>query len=169
MNSFEQDRDPRPSGDLPLVNGSVSQSAALLVTEVQNVLALVALPWERDLGARPELRSVRAGVRGHLAVAVHPDSLADVLMVLGELVANAYQHTTTPRRLRVFREGCSVHVEVTDGDPAEPRLLPSSPTRPSGHGLLIVDELCLEWGVRPALDGGPGKTVWAVLAGHLAC
>jgi hypothetical protein len=166
MDFFEPDREPRPSGGLPLVNGSLSQSAALLVIEVQNALALVALPWERDLGGRPELRAVRAGVRRHLADAVHPDALADVLMVLGELVANAYQHTSTPRRLRMSREGCSVRVEVTDGDPAAPLLRPPSPAHPGGHGLRIVDELCLEWGVRSLPDG---KTVWAVLAGHVDC
>lgn len=169
MDPFEPDPESRPSGGFPLVNGSLSQSVVRLLTEVQDALAVVALPWECDLGSRPDLRSIRAGVRGHLTVAVHPDSLADVLMVIGELVVNAYQHTSAPGRLRVSRESCSVRVEVTDGDPVEPLLLPPSSARPGGHGLMIVDELSDDWGVRPAPGGEPGKTVWAVLAGHLDC
>jgi hypothetical protein len=57
-------------------------------------------------------------------------------------------------------------VEVTDGDPTEPLLPPPSLARPGGHGLMIVDELAVEWGVRALPDG---KTVWAVLAGHDHC
>ncbi|WP_146174693.1 ATP-binding protein [Umezawaea tangerina] len=163
MNPFE----PMPSGGPPLLSGPLHEAVALLVTEAQDALALVVLPWECDLGPRPDLRSARAGVRRHLGAALHPDSLADVLLVMGELVANAYQHTASPRRLRVGREGCGVRVEVTDGDrDAVPVVRPHSSDLRRGRGLLLVRELSLSWGVRPAVDGGPGKTVWSVLQAH---
>jgi len=148
------------------VTGSLTRAVARLVAEAQDVLALVVLPWECDLVSSPDLRAVREGVRRHLSDAVHPDSLADVLLVVGELVSNAYQHTTSPRRLRVVRDACVVRVEVTDGSPAAPAPHPPSTTRQGGRGLLLVHGLCRDWGVRPAADGEPGKTVWADLAAH---
>ena len=169
MDHPEPERAPKPSGGPPLVTGSLNHAVTRLVTEAQDVLALVVLPWERDLGTWPDLRSVRAGVRRHLAVAVHPDVLGDVLLVTGELVENAYLHTTGPRRLRVSREGCAVRVEVTDGDPAEPVLHLPAPRSHHRHGILLVHEVCRSWGFRPAADGEPGKTVWGVLSGHPAC
>jgi alkanesulfonate monooxygenase SsuD/methylene tetrahydromethanopterin reductase-like flavin-dependent oxidoreductase (luciferase family) len=149
----------------PLVTGSLRQAVARLVAEAQDVLALVVLPWENDLSARPDLRSVRAGVRRHLADAVHPDVLADVLLVVGELVENAYRHTASPRRLRVSREGCAVRVEVSDGDPTEPALHFAAAGEHRRHGLLLVHQVCREWGFRPT---GDGKTMWGVLGGHPA-
>ncbi|HEX6344679.1 ATP-binding protein [Umezawaea sp.] len=169
MEHSEPGRAPKPSGGPPLVSGPLPQAVSRLISEVQDVLALVLLPWERDLSTHPSPWSVRTGVRRHLAAAVHPDVLTDVLLVVEELVENAYQHTGSARRLRVDREGCAVRVEVTDGDPAEPVLHLAHPVGPHHHGVLLVHELCHEWGVRPATDGGPGKTVWGVLREHPEC
>lgn len=40
---------------------------------------------------------------------------------------------------------------------------PHRPGRPGGHGMFIVQRLCLDWGVVRHPDG-TGKTVWAELA-----
>ncbi len=47
--------------------------------------------------------------------------------------------------------------------PASRRPHPHRAGRPGGHGMFIVQRLCLDWGVIRATDA-PGKTVWAELA-----
>ncbi|WP_189827786.1 ATP-binding protein [Streptomyces finlayi] len=89
----------------------------------------------------------------------------DVLLVVSELVTNACLHAEGPESLRVASDGKRLRLEVTDrsgGEPA-PRT-PHRAGRPGGHGMFIVQRLCLDWGVSRAPDGVPGKTVWAELA-----
>ncbi|MEU2507766.1 ATP-binding protein [Streptomyces sp. NPDC007863] len=88
----------------------------------------------------------------------------DVLLVVSELVTNACLHAEGPERLRVVRLATTVRLEVTDrgaGQPA-PRT-PHRAGRPGGHGMFIVQRLCLDWGIQ-RMPGAPGKTVWAELA-----
>ncbi|KFK87064.1 ATPase [Streptomyces sp. JS01] len=88
----------------------------------------------------------------------------DVLLVVSELVTNACLHAEGPEELRIGRTPKGLRVEVVDrgaGQPA-PRT-PHRAGRPGGHGMFIVQRLCLDWGVLRAPDA-PGKTVWAELA-----
>ncbi|MEU9608520.1 ATP-binding protein [Streptomyces sp. NPDC048057] len=88
----------------------------------------------------------------------------DVLLVVSELVTNACLHAEGPDELRVGCDGKVLRLEVTDhgaGQPA-PRT-PHRAGRPGGHGMFIVQRLCLDWGVQRT-PGAPGKTVWAELA-----
>lgn len=88
----------------------------------------------------------------------------DVLLVVSELVTNACLHAGGPEGLRVSCATKALRLEVTDqgsGQPA-PRT-PHRGGRPGGHGMFIVQRLCLDWGVVRAPDG-KGKTVWAELA-----
>lgn len=88
----------------------------------------------------------------------------DVLLVVSELVTNACLHAEGPEELRVTCDGKVLRLEVTDrgtGQPA-PRT-PHRAGRPGGHGMFIVQRLCLDWGVERT-QGAPGKTVWAELA-----
>ncbi|MFE6700112.1 ATP-binding protein [Streptomyces sp. NPDC057718] len=88
----------------------------------------------------------------------------DVLLVVSELVTNACLHAEGPEELRIGRSPKSLRVEVVDrgaGQPA-PRT-PHRAGRPGGHGMFIVQRLCLDWGVLRTADA-PGKTVWAELA-----
>ncbi|MCK8680730.1 ATP-binding protein [Streptomyces lichenis] len=88
----------------------------------------------------------------------------DVLLVVSELVTNACLHAEGPEELRVSLDAKVLRLEVEDrgsGQP-EPRT-PHRAGRPGGHGMFIVQRLCLDWGV--ARDpGADGKTVWAELA-----
>ncbi|MER7999628.1 MULTISPECIES: ATP-binding protein [unclassified Streptomyces] len=88
----------------------------------------------------------------------------DVLLVVSELVTNACLHADGPDGLLVSCAAKVLRVEVTDrgtGRP-EPRT-PHRAGRPGGHGMFIVQRLCLDWGVVHR-TGAAGKTVWAELA-----
>ncbi|MCT6777150.1 ATP-binding protein [Streptomyces rubiginosohelvolus] len=88
----------------------------------------------------------------------------DVLLVVSELVTNACLHAEGPEELRMGRTPKGLRVEVVDrgaGQPA-PRT-PHRAGRPGGHGMFIVQRLCLDWGVLRAPEAA-GKTVWAELA-----
>ncbi|MFJ4409811.1 ATP-binding protein [Streptomyces sp. NPDC088910] len=88
----------------------------------------------------------------------------DVLLVVSELVTNACLHAGGPDELRLRRNPKSLRLEVVDSGPGEPSpRTPHRAGRPGGHGMFIVQRLCLDWGVIRETDR-PGKTVWAELA-----
>ena len=88
----------------------------------------------------------------------------DVLLVVSELVTNACLHAGGPEELRLRRSPKSLRLEVVDGGGGEPApRTPHRAGRPGGHGMFIVQRLCLDWGVIRNGDQ-PGKTVWAELA-----
>jgi len=87
----------------------------------------------------------------------------DVLLVVSELVTNACLHAEGPDELRIACDNKVIRLEVSDkgtGQPA-PRT-PYRAGRPGGHGMFIVQRLCLDWGVVRS-PGAAGKTVWAEL------
>jgi anti-sigma regulatory factor (Ser/Thr protein kinase) len=87
----------------------------------------------------------------------------DVLLVVSELVTNACLHAEGPDELWIACDNKVIRIEVSDkgtGQPA-PRT-PHRAGRPGGHGMFIVQRLCLDWGVLRT-PGVAGKTVWAEL------
>ncbi|MEV7002862.1 ATP-binding protein [Streptomyces sp. NPDC093982] len=87
----------------------------------------------------------------------------DVLLVVSELVTNACLHADGPDELWIACDNKVIRIEVSDkgtGQPA-PRT-PHRAGRPGGHGMFIVQRLCLDWGV-VRTPGVGGKTVWAEL------
>ncbi|KPC83391.1 MULTISPECIES: ATP-binding protein [Streptomyces] len=88
----------------------------------------------------------------------------DVLLVVSELVTNACLHADGPEELRMARLPKKIRVEVVDGGAGQPApRTPHRAGRPGGHGMFIVQRLCLDWGVSRTPEQ-PGKTVWAELA-----
>ncbi|MEU9981952.1 ATP-binding protein [Streptomyces sp. NPDC050856] len=88
----------------------------------------------------------------------------DVLLVVSELVTNACLHAEGPEELRVSLDAKVLRLEVEDRGPGQPApRTPHRAGRPGGHGMFIVQRLCLDWGVVRSPDR-PGKTVWAELA-----
>ncbi|MFF9125326.1 ATP-binding protein [Streptomyces sp. NPDC014889] len=90
-----------------------------------------------------------------------------VVLVVAELAANAVLHSRVPGRdfalTLFFEEGRdAVRIEVTDTHPALPARMDPGPEQGGGRGLVLVDALAVDWGVRDRV--GPGKTVWAECA-----
>lgn len=108
----------------------------------------------------PGLAGARRWAEARLAVLAERDRV-DVLIVVGELLENAYVHAGGACQLRLHHvpDPCVVTVAVTDVGTGEPR--PRVPGRTGGRGLLLVDQLAFAWGVSHHDDG---KVVWARLA-----
>ncbi|WP_214413523.1 ATP-binding protein [Sphaerisporangium fuscum] len=83
----------------------------------------------------------------------------DVVLVVGELLANAISYGRPPVRLDLSAAE-DLRVQVTDHGPAQPRRLDLGIDAVHGRGLAIIEALADECGVIP-LHGTPGKTVWA--------
>lgn len=91
----------------------------------------------------------------------------DVVLTVGELLANAVTYGEAPIRLSLWLGKDGLCVRVTDHGPERPRHLHLDVEAVHGRGLGIVAALADDTGVT-ALPDGPGKTVWArwLLAGH---
>lgn len=88
----------------------------------------------------------------------------DVLLVVSELVTNACLHADGPEELRIGTGPKVLRLEIVDlGTGAPSPRTPHRAGRPGGHGMFIVQRLCLDWGVVRNPEG-TGKTVWAELA-----
>ncbi|MCX4236498.1 ATP-binding protein [Streptomyces ortus] len=92
------------------------------------------------------------------------EDIARVVLVCGELSANAVEHGGRPGHLfevRLTVDGPSCLVEVSDADRTPPRRIKAGEDDEGGRGLLLVDRLSAETGHH---DRHPiGKTVWARL------
>ena len=84
----------------------------------------------------------------------------DMVLVVSELVTNAVRHASPAVTLEVELGEHEVVLAVEDGTATRPRLLLSNSAAEGGRGMLLVERLSHEHGVRPR---PPGKTVWAAL------
>jgi len=116
-----------------------------------------SLRLQLNSGDEPARRA-RAYANGVLSAWRLPRTLReDIVIVVGELVANAVLHSGVAQELRLRRTPHRVVLEVVDRSARVPRPRPSDPEAESGRGLHLVAQLADRWGVRP-LDGG--KSVW---------
>jgi signal transduction histidine kinase len=89
------------------------------------------------------------------------DLLADVALVVSELVTNAVQAGCEVVTVLVDVHRDRVRLTVHDDAPGLPRQVSSTVSDAGGRGLLLIDALSAAWDV--VLDP-PGKNVWAELA-----
>ncbi|MFE6847702.1 ATP-binding protein [Streptomyces sp. NPDC057686] len=90
----------------------------------------------------------------------------DALLLVSEVIANACLHAGGPTSLVLRCTAVRLRIEVTDLSPDPPRTRHrSDPSRPGGHGLLIMERLGRNWGWSPAV-AGPGKCVWVEIDSH---
>lgn len=93
------------------------------------------------------------------------ETLDNALLVTSELVTNALTHTASEWIVcRLHIAEARLHIEVEDQHrgwtlPTQRR---AEPDEQGGRGLLLVDVLSSDWGVRDTTDGS-GRVVWAVL------
>ena len=146
----------RDQHDRQLTVGSVPHDALVLVDRrVNEILA------RRDAGLQQRELSLslspvpsacqvaRAAVRDRFTDALSRDAIADLELVVSELVANAVQHGRGTIRLDVEHDGHDLHGFVTDGGDGFDYEPPSADTdEPRGRGLTIVDALVTRWGIR---------------------
>ncbi|WP_436774864.1 ATP-binding protein [Yinghuangia sp. YIM S09857] len=107
-------------------------------------------------GSAKSVRGARQETHRFLADAeriprIAADTARDVLMVVGELVANACRHAPGPCRLSVAVASESVDVAVRDSGSS--RLGPARRRHPPGYGLWIVARLTKGIHVLPVPGG----------------
>ncbi|POX39728.1 ATP-binding protein [Streptomyces sp. Ru73] len=158
---------PYPPGDLGPDQGNAGAAATPATTAPAGQVRRLRLAGARGAVARARDFARQALHDWGWLPAAGADQRAaaeDVLLVVSELVTNACLHAEGPEELRLRCNAKMLRLEVTDlgaGSPA-PRT-PHRAGRPGGHGMFIVQRLCLDWGVVRNPDGA-GKTVWAELA-----
>ena len=117
----------------------------------------------RSQGFEPVTHQVRAARQFVAAVlsewAITPTG--DALLVVSELATNAVVHAGSRFTVTVRRNRQTLFIEVADPNPSMPVLAPVQTPALSGRGLLIVQDLSVDWGV--SSQPGDGKTVWAQL------
>lgn len=84
----------------------------------------------------------------------------DMQLVVSEMVTNAIRHAMPPICLEIEAGAEDVVVSVSDGSPARPAARPATDDAEGGRGMMLVDLLAADHGVRP---DPPGKAVWARL------
>jgi anti-sigma regulatory factor (Ser/Thr protein kinase) len=82
----------------------------------------------------------------------------DVALALTELVTNSFQHGSGPVLVDLISEDHVVRLDVSDCSEGMPRKPSPSSVAVGGRGLLILEALSSNWGVRARPQGG--KTVW---------
>lgn len=85
----------------------------------------------------------------------------DAVIVVSELVANAFEHAQSPCCVTVRRTRTGVQIEVKDDGPGSPDPQRIDVSNERGRGLRIVAELSVAWGVRTEKGS---KVVWAELS-----
>ncbi|MFJ2190282.1 ATP-binding protein [Kitasatospora sp. NPDC087861] len=107
-------------------------------------------------------------LRAYLAALPTGDRYPDIAeLLLGELFANAVQHTDAPADRLIEVRFALVHdrlrLEVHDAGSGRPSLRSPAPDDEHGRGVLLINELAEKWGCCPRA-GGIGKFVWALIA-----
>ena len=140
------DRPPRPGPALPL--RAVLDLGAVLTAPG------CARSWTREILWEWRL--------AHLADAAE--------VVVSELVTNSVTASTgldrSAIRLILTLDRGELGILVRDGSPGAPQPRHPGEEEAGGRGLLLVEALSDRFGWYPVSEGGPGKVVWAVLAGQ---
>nr|WP_322724116.1 PAS domain S-box protein [Streptomyces phyllanthi] len=84
----------------------------------------------------------------------------DARLLVSEVLTNAVQHAEGPLVLHMRRTATNLAIEISDLSPHLPQPRPAAEDEESGRGLLLVDTLADNWGVRP---DERGKTTWFTL------
>ena len=120
----------------------------------QQVLADMAPPSYGELR-----RWARSWMTAHPVAGVDPD---DVALAMTELVSNAVKYGSGPVLVDLVTESNLLRLDVGDSSEDLPRQPLPGATSDGGRGLLLLDGLTSNWGVRLRPQGG--KTVWCAFS-----
>nr|WP_157535080.1 ATP-binding protein [Nocardia inohanensis] len=137
---------------------SLSQALATVGTPPARRRVSVELPSAADSAQRARRVVEQVCERWEL-----PDIRGDALLIVTELVENAFLHSRADADLELrleMREDLFT-VAVADADPREAVLREPTPGSPRLYGLHVVARLARTWGCAPRRP--VGKVVWAVL------
>ena len=142
--------------------GSRGDDVAVLAALVPSVGSPASGRAVRTLPAQPmSVPLARSWAEGWLAGSSVPASHQDaVLLAMSELVTNAVRQGDGPVRVALQPGNHALTVEVFDSGHRMPVTTEPDLDSTGGRGLMLVESMCEEWGVREELDG---KTVWARL------
>ena len=116
----------------------------------------------RRFPPRPSsVRDARRMIRECLSEAGREDLADTAELLVSEIVTNALVHAGTYIDVAFTLVDGGLRVEVTDGSPHAPTVRGYGPSAGTGRGLMLLDEMVDDWGVR---SGEPGKTVWFQIA-----
>ncbi len=102
-------------------------------------------------------RFVRAVLQGWQV----EDVMDEVLLIVSELVTNAFEHAQSPCRLRLSLTASGLRVDVHDEGRGTPDLRAATEQSEHGRGLYLVATFAAAWGTEQSPEGG--KIVWAEL------
>lgn len=106
------------------------------------------------------VRVARQFVTAELAEAGFPDTAFAATLLVSELITNAVLHAGTEIRLVIEGGGDHIRIAVHDGSDRAVRRRRHSLDAATGRGLMMVDQLAVDWGVEKT---PPGKAVWFTL------
>ena len=128
-----------------------------------------ALDWSHSTVLEAEPMSAaraRDFVRLHLVTHQLPHLVEDVRLVVSELATNAVAHAQTPFVVSLSMANGSVLLAIEDQSSAVPIRSAPDVTDMSGRGLMIVELISQEWGIRT--DARARKSVWASFPSELS-
>jgi anti-sigma regulatory factor (Ser/Thr protein kinase) len=147
-----------PPTSLPGVPGTLTAadpSAALEQVDARAARPRARIDVPHDTSGPAQARAAVAECAGRLGI---EDLREDVVLVVSEMVTNAVRHAAPPVGLEIEATDVDVVIAVRDGSPRRPVPRVADEQAEGGRGMMLVDLLTSDHGVRPQ---PPGKTVWA--------
>ena len=115
----------------------------------------------RRLSPQPtSVAEARALVRDLLVESGRDDLVETAALLVSEVVTNALLHAGTPIDVRASLDRNRLRVEVSDRSVHAPVRRRYAATAGTGRGMLMLEQMVDDWGVRRHRDG---KTVWFLL------
>ena len=128
---------------------------------IETVSSTPLIHVEQVLDADRRAPSIARGAVRAACAPVFPHVVDDAMLLVSEVVTNAVKHGSAPIRLQIDLDRAGIVVAVDDANPTLPRTRRIDNRRHSGRGLVLVQSLATDWGVRRTRNG---KQVWVRLA-----
>lgn len=154
-------RDPRPRVVLcpegVLAGVATASLGAALARVDRRAAPRTLIDVEHSLNGPAQARAAVTDCAQRLGI---DEVCDDVVLLVSEMVTNAVRHAAPPVRLELQSQADDIVVAVRDGSPTPPAPREADDDAEGGRGMLLVDLLTADHGVR---SQPPGKTVWARL------